>query len=189
MPIETSNTPAWNPQHNMDEWDTLPIRGSMSDTNPPPIRHVLLNPILSDVKLNVWIEGQKNPGVVTVDFSNGSGCFRETSYNTSKWVDDEKVKPKHPSPTHDNGLLIIIRGEFVGKYARRVHHRHRKGDTTLVKVAIVEVTEGMPDRDTGEIREMETSDLCTVEESNEQSRQNKKPMEEMRHRLKKITVS
>lgn len=189
MPTDTSGTPAWNPHDNIEDWDTLQLRESPTVQAVSTDRHILINPMFAGIKLHAVIEGQKNIGTVTADFSNGPGCLRGISYHTSKRVPEDKVQPKHPSPTHDNGLLIIIKGDYIGKYARRVHHRHVKEGNTVVKVAIVEVTEGSIDRDTGKILEMDTGDLCTVEESEKQKRLNKKPMEEMRHRLKKAPLS
>lgn len=54
------------------------------------------------------------------------------------------VKPNHPSPTHYNGLSIIIDGEHSGKYVQRIHHI-QEGRTKLLLAGVVKRGTGVPD--------------------------------------------
>jgi hypothetical protein len=48
-------------------------------------------------------------------------------YKTSGFLPPEQVSPKHPNPTCNNGLLVVIEGEHCGKNVRRIHHRYEDG--------------------------------------------------------------
>jgi hypothetical protein len=52
-----------------------------------------------------------------------------------KWVE---VKP--PNPTHDNGLLIVIKGEHCGKYVHCIHHQYENDNhqSPIMQLAVVD---------------------------------------------------
>jgi hypothetical protein len=52
-----------------------------------------------------------------------------------KWVE---VKP--PNPTHNNGLLIVIKGEHCGKYVCHIYHRYEIDDRQrpIMQLAVVD---------------------------------------------------
>jgi len=53
---------------------------------------------------------------VLIDKVEESVSIRHVLYNISKAPSPEWVSPKNPNPTHDNGLLIVIKGEHCGKH-------------------------------------------------------------------------
>ena len=74
------------------------------------------------------------------------------------------MTPKHPNPTRDNGLLVVIKGDHCGKFVRRIHH-HYKGEEAIVILAVVNRVVGQVDNLAGEQLELGASHLCVCEES------------------------
>jgi hypothetical protein len=74
------------------------------------------------------------------------------------------VTPKHPNPTRDNGLLVIIKGDHCGKYVRQIHHRY-EGEKAVIILAVVNRVAGHVDRLRGEQLELDVSHLCFCQES------------------------
>lgn len=109
----------------------------------------------------------------------GHNVIRTKRYHTSVLLEPEWTRPRHPSPTHDNGLLVVIRGDHFGKYARRIHHHHHGGTTSIV-VGVVTRCEGGSDKLTGERIELEPEDLCTVPETKAQKDHNHNLMTQIR---------
>jgi hypothetical protein len=68
--------------------------------------------------------GRKVKVLVTASVveTDGELSIRSTHYTTSELLSPEQVTLKHPNPTRDNGLLLVIEGEHCGKYVRRIHH-------------------------------------------------------------------
>ncbi|KAF8962226.1 hypothetical protein BDZ97DRAFT_1759458 [Flammula alnicola] len=133
MPTDTSSSPAWDPSlapsgilicPSPTICPSPPTCPSPADGDHTP-QHVLLNMQLADVKLNVTVNGgtyKKKELVASVCMVEDRVSIRYLKYNTSHLLQLEWVTPKHPSPTHDNGLLIVIKGEHCGKYVRCIYH-------------------------------------------------------------------
>lgn len=184
MPTEVCLSPAWNPvdiEASPSSSSTIP---SPPIGRPPPVRsHVLLTPALAGAVVNVSIknsQGEDKPGVVNIQYVNGAGSIRRTRYNTSERVPEESVTPKHPSATHDNGLVVVIKGEHCGKYGRRLHHRHQPGQDSIMILGVVEINKNAKDTVTGESIEVETGSLCTAFETKEKKTMNQVVMKEAR---------
>ncbi len=111
-------------------------------------------------------------------------AIRYSKNGTSYSLEPEWVTPKYPSPTHDNGLLIFIRGEHCGKYARRIHHRHGASGALMI-LAIVQPVEGATDNITGEQVTISPDHLCTVTETKEKKILNKDLMKSLREAYRK----
>lgn len=112
--------------------------------------------------------------------SNGGGVsIRYIRYRTSTMLKPEWVTPKHPSPTHDNGLLVIIKGDHCGKHARRIYHRH-DDNATFIILAIVTRHEESTDALTGQRLELTNDFLCTVKESKKDRERNNELMKPLR---------
>jgi hypothetical protein len=184
MPIASSSTPAWDPS------SQTPL--SVSSPESPPqlnanstsstLRHILLHTSFLNVTLNVIANGGKYKNQVIpaiISIVDGRLAMRHVIRNTSYALEPDWIKPKHPSPTHDNGLVLVIKGEHHGKYLRRLHH-DGYGHTALMIAAVVERIEGSVDRITGEQVKIECDCLCTVRESVEQVKRMKKAMENAR---------
>jgi hypothetical protein len=95
------------------------------------------------------------------------------------------VTPKHPNPTRDNGLLVVIKGSHLGKFVRRIHHRYER-EVPLVILAVVKREAGQVDTLTGERLEMDVSYLCVSEESKEDKKRNSSLMTALREDARKI---
>jgi len=59
---------------------------------------------------------KKKEIVVSIALISGQLSIRHNKYKTSESLSPEWVSLKHPNPTHDNGLLVVIQGEHCGKH-------------------------------------------------------------------------
>jgi hypothetical protein len=97
------------------------------------------------------------------------------------------VTPKHPNPTRDNSLLVVIKGDHRGKYVRRIHHRYERGEgSAIIRLAVVNRVAGQVDTLTGEQLEMNASYLCVCEEAMEDKTRNSSLMVALREEARKI---
>jgi len=89
-------------------------------------------------------------------------AIRQLWRNQTFYVDPKWVTIIHPSPTRDNGLLLVIRGDHCGKYVRRIHHYYINDDRScpVMQLAVVEHVNGAADTLTGERIELLPEDLC-----------------------------
>ncbi len=160
-----------------------PIDSGNNESLPSPIPppnlfdqgHVLLDPRLLGAQLKVSVTGGKfdhkelTASVLSVD---GRLCIQRQVYKTFKTLLPNQVTPKHPNPTRDNGLLVVIKGDHCGKYVRRIHHRYQ-GEEAIVILAVVNRVAGHVDDLSGEQLELDVSHLCVCEESKEDKGLNK----------------
>ena len=62
-------------------------------------------------------ENYKNREVVaSIAKIEGAISIRHFVYNVSKGLAPAWVSPKHPNPTRDNGILMVVKGNNCGKY-------------------------------------------------------------------------
>lgn len=186
MPTASSSTPAWDPSSQtplvlasqqspaeITADNTLPSQWLNSPaTDPSASEHILLHPSFLNLTLNVIANGGKYehreiPATITMMY--GHLAMLHVLKKTSHALEPEWITPKHPSPTHDNGLLIVIKGEHHGKYLRRLYH-DGYGRTALMIAAVVEKVEGSEDCITGEHLKISCDLLCTVKEPAEESK-------------------
>ncbi|KAF8232583.1 hypothetical protein L208DRAFT_1271697, partial [Tricholoma matsutake] len=106
-------------------------------------------------------------------------------YKTLRSVDPAWVSPKHPHPAHDNGLLVVIKGEHCGKYVWRIHHRYDQG-TAIIILGVVKRTENAADSLTGEWLELGEDHLCKGIETNDDKKHNKHLMTALHEQACKI---
>lgn len=117
--------------------------------------------------------------------ANGRLSIQRKVYNSFQTLLPDSVTPKHPNPTRDNGLLVVIKGDHCGKYVRRIHHRY-KGDEAIVILAVVNRVAGHVDDLSGEQLELDVSHLCVCEESKEDKGLNRSLMDPLREEARKI---
>jgi hypothetical protein len=126
--------------------------------------------------------------VLSVD---GHLCIGRWVYNTFETLAPEWVTPKF-HPTHDNGLLIVIKGDHCGKYVRRIHHRYEDKKVVVI-LAVVNRVAGVMDTLTGEQLELDASHLCLCEEPKTDKMLNSSLMdtfwEEAHSKVSKVTLS
>ena len=105
-------------------------------------------------------------------------------YKSFQTLLPNRVTPKHPNPTRDNGLLVVIKGDHCGKYVRRIHHRYN-GEEAIVILAVVNRVAGHMDNLSGEQLELDISHLCVCEESKEDKGLNRLLMNPLREEARK----
>jgi hypothetical protein len=195
MPTETSCTsPAWDPSSKTPlHFSTYPSFStntmnhqsdslSFAGLSQAQDQHVLLNPLLVGKKLNAIVNGgeyRQKTLEVTISMLHERVLLNHTKYNTAYPLQPDWVRPKYPSPTHDNGLLIIIKGDHCSKYARRIHHRHSSTSSTII-LAVTQRVEGSADIVTDERLELTSEYLCTVPETKIEKDLNKNLMKPLR---------
>jgi hypothetical protein len=122
---------------------------------------------------------------VTLKLEEGRQIIQYTSYKTSQSVNPAWVSLKHPHPTRDNGLLIVIKGDHCGKYVRRIHHRYDQ-ETAIIILGVVKRMENGVDSLTGEQLELGADYLCEAIETTEDKKRNKFVMAALREQARKI---
>jgi len=184
------SSPAWDPssrtpQHNSDDAESL------ASHSPPPLPfasgRVLLDLRLLGAQLRVSVTGGKfdeKELTCSVLSQDGQLSIRHQFYKSSETLLPEWVTPKYPSPTRDNGLLIVIKGDHCGKYVRRIHHRY-EGEKAVVLLAVVNRVAGHVDSFTGEQLGLDISHLCVCEEPKEDKRLNASLMNALREEARK----
>lgn len=191
MPSETSSlSPAWNPLSRLSPpANSLQAHSDAERANSSSAirleaqnQHVFINPLLADKKLNAIVNGgdyKQKLLEITVSIFQDRVLLSHMKYGTSYPLKPEWVTPKHPSPTHDNGLLIIIKGDHCSKYARRICHRHSDTESTII-LAVTRKVQGSPDILTDERLELTPDYLCTVTESKTEKDLNRDLMKSVR---------
>jgi hypothetical protein len=127
-----------------------------------------------NVRLKVVAAEGKHKGrelSVFVSSMEGRLTFQRHKYKALEYFAPELVTPKYPNPKRENGLLVVIKGEHFGKYARRIYHRF-VDDEAIALLAVVNRVEGQVDSLTGERLEMDASHLCVCEEAIEERKRN-----------------
>jgi hypothetical protein len=122
--------------------------------------------------------------VVAVAQMDGGLSIRFSHYKTSEFLPPEHVSPKHPNPTRDNGLLVVIEGDHCGKYVHRIHHRYKDG-RTIVMVAVIHRMEDGQESLSGECLEFSTNELCVGHETKEEKQRNNGLMSGLREEARK----
>ena len=134
------------------------------------VEHPLLNPRLLGINLKVVVSGGKGkdkdkdkelPLVISLTLQEGQLHIQRKYYKGFKSFSPESVSPKHPSPTHDNGLLVVIEGKHCdcGKYVRRIHHAYKNGNA-VVLLAVVMRTADAAESLTKERLQLDPGSLC-----------------------------
>jgi hypothetical protein len=173
----------------MASHDPTPATATSSSSIHPALpQHPLLDSRLLGVQLRVIVNGghfKNKEAAVTVEMGVGRLVIRHTVYKTSQSLDPAWVSPKHPHPTRDNGLLVVIKGEHCGKYVRRIHHKYDQ-ETAVIILGVVKRTENSVDSLTGEQLELGADHLCEAIETKEDKQRNKSVMAALREQARKI---
>jgi hypothetical protein len=187
------SSPAWDPssrtpQPNSDNAEPSPN----SPPNPfddGPSDHVLLDLRLLGTQLRVSVTGGKfdhKELTASVRSVDGQLSIQRLVYKSFQTLLPNWVTPKHPNPTRDNGLLVVIKGDHCGKYVRRIHHYYKGEDSeAIVLLAVVNRVSGHVDNLSGEQLDLDVSHLCVCEESKEDKWLNKSLMNSLREEARK----
>jgi hypothetical protein len=192
MPDYVLSSPAWNPSSRTPVH--LPETEEVSCSHHLPIppqqqgpAHPLLDSWLIGIKMKVLVTGGEHKDkemVVTVAQMDGGLSIWFFHYKTSEFLPLEHVSPKHPNPTRDNGLLVVIEGDHCGKYVRRIHHRYEDG-WTIVMVAVIHRMEDGQESLSGECLEFSPNELCVGHATKEEKQQNNGLMSGLREEARK----
>ena len=184
-----SSSPAWDPSSRTPEPNPdYSSAGPSSSSHRVDLEHPLLDARLVNVGLKVIAKGGEHKGKELTAFvvsTEGRLSFRRHKYKTWQILSSEWVTPKYPNPKRENGLLVVIKGEHVGNYARRIYHRF-VGEEVICILAVVNREVGqVPDTLTGGQLEMDASHLCVCEESIEDRKRNDLLMRPLREEARK----
>lgn len=176
-------SPAWNPLSSDDDLEPFtPIAKKRVAAS----THVLLDQRLLGIPLRVVVSGgEYSEKEMTVHVQNHSSPDSDALVigrrKHKSWfpLSPDWISPKHPNPTRDNGLLVVIGGDHFGKCVRRIHHCHRDGGT-IILLAVVDRVPGRADRLTGEKIELDRFHLCVCEEATEDKKRNESLMTALR---------
>uniref|UniRef100_A0A8H7XNP3 Chromatin elongation factor SPT5 n=1 Tax=Psilocybe cubensis TaxID=181762 RepID=A0A8H7XNP3_PSICU len=204
-PIGTpqSITPAWDPSSRTpDPTAHSPTSLALSDvstsvssssetnchtTSSSVCEHVLLNPKLVDISLNVVVNGGQFSNktlVASTVWDANNLVLRCKKYSSWTMVDPAWVTPKYANRIHDNGPLVVIKGEHCGKFVRRIHHEGTSDNPTVL-VAVVTRSKDRVDVLTGERFILSTDFLCSVPESKKDRDLNSNVMTQLKDQYKK----
>jgi hypothetical protein len=186
----TPSTPSWNPlassRTTPDPTPATAVSSSSSRLALP--QHPLLDSQFLGVQLKVIVNGGRFKDkelAVSLELVAGRLSIRRTSYKTSESLDPSWVSPKHPHPTRDNGLLVVIKGDHCGKYVRRIHHRYDR-ETPIIILGVVKRTENAVDSLTGERLELGADHLCVAIEMKEDKKHSESVMAALHEQASKI---
>jgi hypothetical protein len=127
---------------------------------------MLLDLRLLNAQIRVIVTGgtyDKKELVVSIESIDGQLRIMYKRYKTLIRLTPEWVTPKHPHPTRDKGLLLVIQGDHCGKYVRRIHHRY-EGNKIIIILGVVNRVAGCPEVLTDQQLELDSSYLCLCDE-------------------------
>jgi hypothetical protein len=184
-----SSSPAWDPSsRTLEPNPNYSFAGPSSSSHHVDPEHPLLDARLVNVRLKVIANGGEHKEKELTAFvvsTEGRLSFHRHKYKTWQILSSEWVTPKYPNPKHKNGLLVVIKWEHVGKYARRLYHRFI-GEEVICILAVVNREVGqVPDTLTGGQLEMDASHLCVCEESIEDRKRNDLLLQPLREEARK----
>ena len=140
--IDISLSPTWNPSARtpliVNSGSETPVTSTStifqhaSATVPATAMlspaHPLLDPHLVGkaawVTVSAGLHPKKDALVSTLPGQNNKVAIQQLWCNQSFYLQPERVTLQHPNPTHDSGLLVVIWGDYCGKYVHRIHHHY-----------------------------------------------------------------
>jgi hypothetical protein len=74
----------------------------------------------------------------------GEVVIQQSWRNESWGLIPEWVTARHPNPTRNNGLLVVIRGNHCGKYVCHIHYYYVNGNRNnpIMQLVVLECAEG-----------------------------------------------
>jgi hypothetical protein len=173
---------AWNPPVDQPLAAESPATTIQIATKQPDRpQYPLLDEQLVGAQLRVVVndgETYKNREVpVSIAKVEGAVSIWHHTPHNRKGLVPAWVSSRHPNPTRDNGLLMVVEGEHCGKYVRRIHHRYyeEKGNKLgliMIMLAVVKKVDGAPDILTGERLELGPDSICLAFETKEEKKLN-----------------
>jgi hypothetical protein len=187
MPDYVLSSPAWNPSSRspLPHFQETELPSDLPTPQQPA--HPLLDSRLIGTKMKVSVTGgeyKDKEMVIAVALVDGRLSIRFQHYNTSVSLPPEHVSPKHPNPTRDNGLLVVIEGDHCGRYVRRIHHRY-EDNRPIIMLAVLHRMEDGHESLSEERLELSPSELCVGYETKEEKKRNDGLMSGLREEARK----
>ena len=125
--------------------------------------------------------------IISIAKIDGVVSIRHNVYNTLKGLAPAWVLPKSPNPTHNNGILMVVKGNHCGKYVRRIHHRSMRTMATSRRSFYWQLSIRWKAADTltGEQFELGPDSLCIAVETNKDRKLNANLMNSLRENAHK----
>jgi hypothetical protein len=187
LPASHLASPAWAPTHILDTntSEPGPSQNAMLPQPKPNTQHVLLDERLIGCQMKVVCHGKEI--VAVVNSTDGNLTLRKPIYRSSEWLDPRWIMPKHPNPTRDNGLLVVIRGDHCGKFVRRIHHRYQGKQAIMILAVLNRSTDNFVANSlTGEQLDLDPTFLCASSESTGERKWNDRLVSDQRIEARKI---
>jgi hypothetical protein len=160
--------PVWDPSLQTPEYHTCA-------PTPPVLAlpdHPLLQTHLLDVKVQAKVVGgELNLTKVFVSGSMYQGWpqILYKSYKTTRPLEPNWVTVLHPNVKQTDALLVILEGEYAGRFALRICHTHH-GSQAMALVRIIDRVAGMhPNQMRIEVH-LPAEHLGIVQETNEEKK-------------------
>jgi hypothetical protein len=130
----------------------------------PP--HLLFNPKVMGIDVVVFVTGDKYKQkklVVHSAMVDGQPRILHRSRGTNTGLDPKWVSLAEVNIMRYEGLLVVIKGEHLGKFGRRIHHG-QLGEEKTALIAFVNRVNGGQDTLTGEEQHLPAACLAMVHE-------------------------
>ena len=163
-----SSTPAWDPSSRTPEYHTrVPT---------PPVPALPVHPLLQTHLLDVKVQAKVVGGELNLAKTFVSSSMREgrprilhMSHKTTRCLEPNWVTVLHPNVKHTDALLVILKGEYSGRFALRICHTHRNSQA-MALVGIIDHAAGMRPNQTGIEVPLPSEHLAIVQETNEEKK-------------------
>ncbi|PPQ83814.1 hypothetical protein CVT24_012313 [Panaeolus cyanescens] len=185
LPDTTDEQPsisAWNPDDESSAFSSPGPSPAIMAASPLEITHPFLDDRLIGAPLKACVSGgsyQDSSMVVSITKIAGRLGIRHSSHHISRSLEPSWVKPHHPNPARDNGLLVVIEGPYCGQFVRRIDHAEIEGRTTMI-LAAVQRTSGAQDTILSTRLQLLPSQLCVCSEPPAEKKLNKTLMTALR---------
>ena len=195
-PSEVSSmTPAWDLSSRTPEHHALLAPPSTSTSDlvlPAPTlnlivpEHPLLNPLLFDVKVQVKVlGGQLNLAKVYVSSMMHEGRPRiiYTANRRSRVLEPGWVTVIHPNVKQTDALLVVLKGEYLGRFALRIRHT-RCNDQETALVELIDRVDRAKPRHTGIDLHLPADHLGIVSDTKEEKQWHTELMADRRKQVR-----
>jgi hypothetical protein len=179
-----SSTPAWDPS------SRTPDHQTRAPTPPVPALpdHPLLQTHLLDVNLKVQakvVGGELNliKAFVSGSMYQGRPQILYKSYKTTRPLEPNWITILHLNVKQTDALLVILEGEYVGRFALRICHTHR-GSQAMALVGIIDRAASMRPNQTGIEVHLPAEHLGIVQETNEEKKWHRECMKARRQQAR-----
>lgn len=173
----SSSTPAWDPSSSTPlgagaSSSSVPANAPSASSSPG---HILLDPCLENIKVAAKVTGAEHANKSMTVWGTVIDGRRRIVYSSNKALKDitmAQVILDVPNPTRTDSLLVVVNGENIGTFVRRVTHE-RNGTTSLAVCRVVTRKTDCRDTVTTTTLKLRAEDVALVAETKEEKVLNK----------------